>query len=412
MRKIVLLSISTSAVVLAGAYKVPEQSVNSTALGSAYVAHTIGADTAYFNPANMAFMEEKQFSEIGLTWAYLPRNKFEGVQAYSTTEVYPASNKSEIENLQLPFIHYVSKPIGQFRWGGSLTVPGGLTKRWKSGQQKLFAEEFTLKVIEVNPVVSYKVSDKFALGGGLRLIYSEGVVNSDGSETTKPIKREMEGDTIEFGYNLAMTYRPTADINMAVTYRSNIDLDEEGEANLYLANMGNQYDASVTVPLPAALNLSVSKTWLDKYTVELNYEKTYWAAYKELDFKYNSALPNAILTSSFDDAKERNWKDTDTFRVGVTAEVTPTVTVMAGYAKDETPVNKKSLSYELPDSDADVYSLGVRIKHNDNLSYGIAYLHDKKEPFSLAAGENESGIIGKFSEGGADLITVGMQYKF
>jgi len=405
MKKTILLSITASSLVMAGAYKIPEQSVNSMALGAAYVAHTDGADTAYFNPANMAFMEDKQFAEVGLTWAHLPRNKFTGTEAGT-------SGKSEIENLQLPFMHYVSNPIDNFRWGASLTVPGGLTKRWETPLQKLYAEEFTLKIVELNPVASYKVSDNFAVGGGLRFIYSEGIVNSDGTGTAKPIKREMEGDTLEFGYNLAMTYRPTSDINMAVTYRSNIDLAEEGEANLYLANMGNQYDASVTVPLPSALNVAVSKTWQDKYTVELNYEKTYWSAYKELDFEYGSALPNAILTSAFDDSKPRNWKDTDTFRIGFTAKMDDKLTLMAGYAKDETPVNKKNLSYELPDSDADVYTFGFRIKHSDSLSYGVAYLHDAKESFSLKDGENKSGIVGKFSGGGADLLSVGAAYTF
>jgi long-chain fatty acid transport protein len=410
MKKIILLSTITSSLVMAGAYKVPEQSVNSMALGAAYIAHTTGADTAYFNPANMAFMADKQFMEAGLTWAHLPRNTFNGTQTYADGVPYDASNESEIENLQLPFLHYVAKPMGDFRWGASLTVPGGLTKRWESGHQKVSAEEFTLKVIEVNPVASYKVLDNFAVGGGLRLIYSEGIVNSDGGNI-KPVKREMEGDTIEFGYNLAMTYKPTSDINLAATYRSNIDLGEEGDANLYLFNVGKQYSANVTVPLPAALNLAVSKTWNDKYTVELNYEKTYWSAYKDLDFNYGSSIQPALV-GSFDDSKPKKWKDTDTFRIGLTAEVTPTLTVMAGYAKDETPVNKKYVSYELPDSDADIYSIGVRFKSSENLSYGLAYLHDEKEAFTLAAGENVNGITGKFSDGGADLLTIGMSYTF
>jgi len=218
MKKTILLSITASSFLMAAAYKVPEQSINSMALGAAYVAHTDGADTAYYNPANMAFMEEKQFAEAGLTWAHLPRNEFEGFQAYSATDVHVASNKSEIENLQLPFMHYVAKPMGAFRWGASLTVPGGLTKRWKSGHQKVSAEEFTLKVVEVNPVASYKVSDTFAVGGGLRLIYSEGIVNSDG-ENIKPLKREMEGDTIEFGYNLAVIYRPTSQYGCYLSFQ-------------------------------------------------------------------------------------------------------------------------------------------------------------------------------------------------
>ncbi len=44
----------------------------------------------------------------------------------------------------------------------------------------------------------------------------------------------MEGDTFEFGYNLALAYKPTNDINLAVTYRSEIDLEEEGTAKLLM----------------------------------------------------------------------------------------------------------------------------------------------------------------------------------
>ena len=45
------LSAIASSVVMAGGYKIPELSLNSMALGAAYIAHTTHADTAYFNPA-------------------------------------------------------------------------------------------------------------------------------------------------------------------------------------------------------------------------------------------------------------------------------------------------------------------------------------------------------------------------
>ncbi len=412
MKKIVTLSIITSSLVLAGAYKVPEQSLNSMALGAAYVAHTEGADTAYFNPANMAFLaEDSQFMEAGITLAHLPSNSFEGYQAFSATDLNPANGESETENLFLPYLHYVSKPLENgLRWGASLTVPGGLTKRWESPYQKLFAEEFTLKVIEINPVLSYKVNDNFAIGGGARVIYSEGKVYSDGSGTSKPIKREMEGDTIEYGYNLAMTYKAPKDITLAATYRSNIDLDEDGEANLYIGDAGKQFDAEVSVPLPAALNLAVSKTWADKYTVELNYERTYWSAYEELDFSYGSSIQPALV-SSFDDPKAREWKDTNTFRIGASMKMDK-FTYMLGYAIDESPVPTKHLSYELPDTDAQIFTMGLRYQANNQLSYGVAYLHDEKESVTLKAGENEAGVSGTFSGGGADLFTASVAYKF
>jgi long-chain fatty acid transport protein len=404
MKKIIILSVAVSTAIMAGAYKIPEQSVNSMALGAAYVAHTDGADTAYFNPANMAFMEDKQFMEAGVTLAHLPRNEFKGENPLT-------SGQSEIENLFLPNFHYVAHAMGDFRWGASLTVPGGLTKRWQTPVQKAFAEEFTLKVIELSPAVSYRVSDKFAVGGGVRLIYSEGVVKNDARAIGKPAQREMEGDTIQLGYNLAMTYRPTPDVNMAVTYRSNIDLEEEGEANIYFSNVGKQYGAEVTVPLPAALNFSVSQQINDTYGFELNYEKTFWSAYEELDFNYDRPI-QSLLRAAYADPKVRAWKDTDTVRLGLTAKVTEKMTLMGAISKDETPVLSEHIGYELPDSDATVYTVGVRMKANDSLSYGIAYLHDEKESRTIHQGASERQINGKFSEGGADLLTVGLAYTF
>ena len=404
MKKIIALSIITSGLLTAGGYKIPEQSLNSMALGAAYVAHTTGADAAYYNPANMAFMGEKQYAEGAITLAHLPSNIY--------TLGGDFSGQSEKENILIPNAHYVSAPMGDFRWGVSLTAPGGLTKRWNTPYQKLFAEEFTLKIVELSPSVSYRINDQFAIGGGLRLIYSEGVVDSDGGSIA-PVKREMEGDTVEFGFNLAATYKPTSDIILAATYRSNVDLDEEGQANLYFGGVGKQYDADVSVPLPAALNLSIAKTWNNTFTLEFNYERTYWSAYETLDFTYGSPIVPGLVPI-FDDPLARNWKDTNTFRLGATV-VLDKITMMMGFAIDETPVPVETIGFELPDSDAKVFSMGFRYQQTEELSWGAAFLYDSKEPLSLTPGVAENSVLshgGSFSGGGAFLTTVGMAYEF
>lgn len=407
MKKIIVLSTLVSSLLSGGAYKLPEQSLNSMALGAAYVAHTTEADTAYFNPANMAFMGEKRYIDGAVTLIHLPSNVY--------TLIDPYSGKSKTENIVVPAMHYVAAPIGDFRWGVSIVVPGGLTKRWDSAYQKLYAEEFTLKNVEVNPVVSYKINENFAVGGGVRFVYSEGVVKSDGRGTTPyPIAREMEGDTIEFGYNLAVTYRPTDDISMAVTYRSNIDLNEEGEANLYFGSVREQYDAEVSVPLPAALNIAVSKTWNNKFTLEFVYERTYWSAYKSLDFNYGQDILNPVLKEAFDTPIPKNWKDTNTFRVGATIEMDK-ITMMMGFAIDETPVPEETLGFELPDSDAKIFSMGFRYQQTESLSWGAAFLYDSKESRSIMPGVNFNQVLangGSFHEGGAYLTTIGVAYEY
>jgi len=415
MLKGLALSAVASSVVMAGGYKIPEQSLNSMALGAAYVAHTTGADTNYYNPANMSFMDEsKSYVEGGLTLAHLPSNVY---------SLGPASGESEVEDLPIPFFHYVAPAIGDFRWGVSMVAPGGLTKRWETPFQKATAEEFTLKVVELNPSMSYKIADNFSIGGGLRLIYSEGIVKSNSADANAinplvpSVARDMEGDTIEFGYNLALAYKPTSDINLAVTYRSNIDLGEEGTAILSASGFPvYNGDASVEVPLPAALNIAISKTWNDKFTLEFNYERTYWSEYKTLDFEYGGANIDP-LTPVFDDPIARNWKDTNTFRLGATIQMDNKITAMMGFAIDETPVPEETIGFELPDSDAKIFSMGFRYQQSENLSWGAAFLYDSKESLSLTPGAHEdpTSVLnngGTFTGGGAYLTTIGVAYEY
>lgn len=406
MKRIVTVSIVASGLLMGGGYKLPEHSLNSTALAGAYTANTIGADTAYANPANMAFMEDKSYIEGGLMLAHLPAIE-------NTSLVDPSlDGKSKKENKLIPSGHYMAPANGDLRWGVSMVSPGGLSKRWETRYQKASAEEFSLRTIELNPSVSYKVSDNFSIGGGVRFIYSDGVVKSDAFDFTgAPISRDMEGDTFGVGYNLALAFRPSNDVKIGITYRSKIDLDLEGDADLSFYN-GTLYtysgSASVEVPLPAVLNLAIAKTWNDNFTLELNYERVYWSALEAFDFEFSDPTNPAVIY--FGTPLEKNWKDTNVFRVGAAYVPNDRLTLMAGFAIDETPVPDSTIGFELPDSDAKVYSLGFRYKQSENLSWGMALLYDDKE--SRTALNSEHILPGEFTKGGALLTTIGISYEY
>lgn len=405
MKKGIGLSIVASTIVMAAGYKIPEQSVNSTALSAAYIAHTMDADAAYYNPAAMSFMDDKSYFDGGLTLAHLPSIEF-------TSDVNAAYNgKSKVENIPIPYGHFVAKPYGNWRWGVSLTAPGGLSKRWDTPAQRSSAEEFTLRIVELNPSFSYKLSDNFSLGGGARLVYSDGVVKS-----TYTASRDMEGDTLAAGYNLAMLYKAPSDINLAATYRSKVNLNEKGNAKLYSGTtMVYNGGASVEIPLPATFTIGASKTWNDKLTVELDWERAYWSAYRELDFEYDSPIPGPLVPS-FDNPVAKNWKDSDTYRLGVTYKMDDALTLMGGYAKGDSPVPNNTIGFELPDSDATYYSAGFKYKYNDKLSLGAAILYADKDSLHIPAGSGNTNPVinagGTFDKGGAILTTVGASYEF
>jgi long-chain fatty acid transport protein len=177
---------------------------------------------------------------------------------------------------------------------------------------------------------------------------------------------------------MGVTMSDVKDVAIGITYRSKIDLNEEGQANLYLSGIGRQYDASVSVPIPAALNIGISKTWNDRLTLEFVYERTFWSAYETLDFEYGAPI-QPVLVEAFDDSKDKLWEDTNTFRLGLTYQYNDKLTLMAGYSYDETPILEEHVSYELPDSDAKIFSMGFRYQQTENLSWGLAMLYDAKD---------------------------------
>lgn len=233
------VSLACAVTLQASGYKIPEQSLSATALSAANVAAVKSADASYYNPANMAWMEDGYHFEGGLTYINLPKVNFDGVVSLYDGE-------SKVEHFIVPTAHLVTKEYYEnWRFGFSITAPGGLSKRWETPYAKLFAQEFTLAIIEANPTASYKINEKLAIGFGLRAVYTDGVVKSDGTDIGSPIARDMSGDSIDFGYNLALSYRPTKDLKIAATYRSNVDLTVKGNAKLY-AGGALQYNDSAS----------------------------------------------------------------------------------------------------------------------------------------------------------------------
>ncbi|RUM66627.1 MAG: hypothetical protein DSZ05_04020 [Sulfurospirillum sp.] len=409
MKKILTLSLVATSLLMASAYRLPESSLRSTALSGAYVAGASGADATYYNPANMAFNANRSQIEGALTYINLSEIK------YTDKRGALFSGHTEQENLLAPSLFFSSKDFDGWRFGMSVNVPGGLSKKWKSPYQELFAKEFTLKIIEFAPSVAYKVNDQFALGAGVRVVYSEGIVKSDGMPITiqsrgairKPAARDMEADTIEYGYNLALTYKPLPELNIAATYRSNVDLNHEGNAKLYLSGT-KLYDggASVEVPLPAVASVALSYDF-GATTVELEWDRTMWSEYKSLDFQFKDTVPLA-LKAAYDDPQPREWDDTDAFRIGVTHQLNDTLTLMGGFALDENPAPNKNLGFELPDSDATIFSAGMLYKYRPDTTFGLSVLYDSKDKRSV----NNDIMNGTFKDGSATLVTAGVMYSY
>lgn len=402
VRVATLLSLSAAAL-LASGYRIPEQSLNSVALSAANVANANGADASYYNPANMSFMEQGAHTEFALTYINLTKINFDGVSPTAF------DGDSKEEDFLMPNMHYVSPMMGNWRYGLSITAPAGLSKRWDEAYQMLKAEQFSFKVIEVNPTASYKINDQLALGAGLRGVYTDGTIKLQGKPPYSPITyvHTMEADSIDFGYNVAASYKPIKDLTLSATYRSKVNLTVNGDVSGSSNLPGAVYSSGVKthIPLPAQVALATAYTW-NKTTAEFVYERTYWSSYRDLDFDFS----NTSLESVFGKSTAKNGKDANAYRLGISHQYSDALKLMAGFAIDKTPVPSDTLSFELPDSNAKLYSVGFEYKLTQNLKMGLAYLYDEKDERTVNQGAGK--VNGTFTDASAHLVTASVKYKF
>ncbi|MDR1614102.1 MAG: OmpP1/FadL family transporter [Campylobacteraceae bacterium] len=402
--KMSVISAFLTSSLTASGYKIPEQSLSGLALGAANIAAVNGADASYYNPANMAFLDGgKSEVEAFITYVNLPK------MSYTDNRGTFYDGESKAENIVAPLFHFVTPTYKEdWRFGFSVVVPGGLAKRWDTPYQASTAKKFSLRIIEANPTAAYKINDWASFGFGARAVYSMGEVASDANGVGQPVKMDMEGDSFDFGYNLALTVKPVEALSLAATYRSKVNLTLEGDADLHLLTYP-QYDgsASVEVPLPAVLDLAIAYTFLKKTTVEFVYERVYWSSYKGIDFNFPHESSDPT-TAFFGSLKVKNWKDSDTFRLGVTHLASENLKLMAGFTIDKTPAPKNTLAFELPDSNSKNYSAGFEYKLNQDMSIGMAYLFSNKED----RGAVNSNINGTFSDGSAHLVNMSFKYRF
>jgi len=414
MKRVGLLSLVATTALMASGYKVPEQSQKAVALSSAYVANAYGADASYYNPANMAFETGNGSFEVDLNYIHLTAMKFEGT--VNNAVINDSSGAvSKKENFLVPTFYYVSPAVDNFRFGLALVSPVGLTKRWDEQPGKAAAEEFSLITYEVNPTVAYKINNQLSVGAGVRMIYSDGTAKSTAPAPTN-LKRDMSGDGLDFGYNLALTYKPVKELSLAVTYRSNVYLELEGDAILSETLAGGSYSGpvSVSLPAPATLNLAAAYTFNESTTIEFVYDRAYWSKYKTLDFDYqgDKSAMGALIPGAFDDPIAKNWTDTDSYRLGVTHKYNSEWTAMAGMVYFETPMPEQTLNFEHPDSKGMAYSVGARYAMSKTVEVGASFLYADRENRTVSTPPNDNGIDGTFSNSKVYFLSLGVEYKF
>lgn len=404
MKKALTLSLVLSSALFGVGYQIPNNSVNSNALATAYVANANGADAAYFNPAKMVYNDNAHEIEIGALYVLLSSINYNSISS-------PLDIQSEKEEAFIPSFHYTSPKLTSYdiRLGFSVVVPAGLTRQWKDFPASVSAEKFSLQTTEFNPSIAIPINDKLSVGFGLRYVIAEGEVMLDGSRLgPRAFTVDMNGkESSAFGYNLAISYQATDALNISATYRSKIELDLQGDASTTLVGTPISSGVSLQTPIPANFIFAAAYTFSTDTTVELTYDRTMWSSVKETNFNYDNPVLEAVLGKS----SPKKWHDTSAYRMGITQKLDE-FTLMCGIGYSTNPATDEYVSFSSPESDTMTYSVGTKYAINEDMEIGLAVLYSPNKSRTVYQPTNPLGVNGTLSNKKAYTISTGLSYKF
>lgn len=209
--------------IYANGFKIQEQSLNATALSSAYIAGARGADASYYNPANMGFSndwgENKSEFELATSLINIPGFNFDvattnqglyskttleftdtmkGVIAmadgaipglklgdlmkpiileHSTPDSQIVTGGTGDTALAVPKMFYKSRTMHGVTFGGSFVASSGLAMQW-AGKGGEFLQDVFIMMVEASPSVSWTINDRLSFGFGYRVMYAMGSFNN------------------------------------------------------------------------------------------------------------------------------------------------------------------------------------------------------------------------------------------
>lgn len=371
MKKLLILSalmFAFSMLAQASGYQVLLQGNRTTGMGNLGSAMYADASSLFFNPGAMAFMDHNSVL-VGF-------NPIFSSNAYWDSETPNSSYTANSDNpMGTPFHFYAvwGPEESKFKFGIGAFTPYGSGVNWGSswaGRDLL--NEISLRAIQIQPTVSYKLTDKLSIGAGLDVTignvqlsrsilidgrvsgggYSEGSVTLDGKATTA------------FGYNVGVLYKVSDKLDLGFNYRSRVDMEvEDGETEFVVPGAlrpffpaNNTFSASL--PLPSVTTFGLTYHLNENFQLGAQFDWVGWSAYESLNIDF------ATNTPALDDSNSpRNYEDSWVAHLGGEYGLESGLKLRAGFYYDVTPVKDGYMTAETPDND--------RLGFTAGLGYGV-----------------------------------------
>ncbi|MEH6633768.1 MAG: outer membrane protein transport protein [Halopseudomonas aestusnigri] len=358
----IAISLLWGNVVFAAAFYLSEfgtpSSVGTAGVGS--TVNTDGADAAWTNPAGMTGISEDTM--INGLMVIAPKVEFDSRVA--TAGGSDGGNAGEAA--PVPSFFYTRVLSDKSRFGLSFVAVGaGGVDYGDNFTGRYSIQNVEMANIGITPSFAYKVNDRLSLGVGVSIIQTtleqELAINTPGADGQAKFE-----DLDDWGYQgiFGLTYKLTTDTLLGVVYRSEADVELEGDLKI----------KGLPVDLPKQ---SVELDWTNPQWLEvglrhqLDDEKTLmfnigWQDWSE--FSQNKVTVDALGVT---DTVDRKWDDTYHAGAAYVQRPDPESFYTLGISYESSPVKDKYRTFDFPVDEMWKLSSSYGWKGKNKLDYSI-----------------------------------------
>ena len=360
---LVAVSLAWGQPLLAAAFYIDEVGT-PISLGTAGVANptnTISADAAWTNPAGMTAINEDHIV-TGLM-VIAPKVEFDS----DVAEAGGSDGGNAGEAVGVPSFFYTHVLSDNTRLGFSVVAPiGGGIDYGDNFVGRYAIQNVSLAGIGFTPSFAYKVDDRLSLGIGVSAIYTileqDIAINTPGPGDGKAKFEDLD----DWGYQgiLSLTYQLTTDSLLGVVYRSEMDVDLDGDLKIRgLAVNPSTQSVDISWKNPQRLDVGLEHNLDKQKTLVFNLGWQDWSRFSKNSIGIDPAGAQVKV--------DRQWDDTWNIGAAYKQKLDTESLYTLGISYESSPVKDKYRTFDFPVDEIWKLAGSYVWKGEKNLDYSV-----------------------------------------